>query len=78
MSEGAAETTVEALMLSLRERGVAALTEPATQLRLSQLSRSQVDEVVVRLNRLRGKFPAIGDGLIAEITNKAGASEDRA
>jgi transposase len=45
--------TVEALMYSLRTRGVAALEEPATKRRLSELSDEQVDEVGARLQRLK-------------------------
>jgi hypothetical protein len=64
---GAPETTVDALMFSLRSRGLAALDEPDTGRRLSELSRSQVAQVVVRLNRLRAKYPNINDKLIGKI-----------
>jgi transposase len=49
----AAAATVEALMYSLRTRGVWALTEPATKRRLAELSDAQVDEVGTRLQRLK-------------------------
>jgi transposase len=49
----APQATVAALMYSLRERGVAALKEPATQRRLSELSEQQVDEVGSRLQQLK-------------------------
>jgi hypothetical protein len=50
---GAPQATVEALMFSLRERGVKALQESATKRRLSVLSDQQVIEVGNRLQRLR-------------------------
>jgi hypothetical protein len=48
----AAASTVEALMYSLRERGVKALDEPDTQRRISELSEEQLHEVGGRLQRL--------------------------
>jgi hypothetical protein len=48
---GAAVSTVEALMLGLRERDTAALTEPKVLARLAQLSNDQVVEVAERLQR---------------------------
>ena len=64
---GAPETTVDALMFSLRERGTAALGEPATKRRFLELSKSQVGEVIVRLNRLRPTYPDVSDQLIIQI-----------
>jgi hypothetical protein len=61
---GAAPTTVEALMYSLRERGERALREPDCQRRLSELSFPQILEVHERLNLLRSKYPAITDDLL--------------
>jgi hypothetical protein len=61
---GAAPTSIEALMLSLRSRGSAALAEPNTQRRLSELSPAQVGEVIARLTRLQPQYPAINDELI--------------
>lgn len=61
---GAPSSTVEALMLSLRERGVAALTEADTRRRFADLSTAQVREVLARLIRARAKFPAITDDLL--------------
>ena len=55
----AAAMTVEALMYSLRERGIKALAEPDTRRRLSQLSDAQAIEVGNRLQRLK---PHIGRG----------------
>jgi transposase len=49
----APQTTVEALLYSLRQRGVWALTEPATKRRLSELSEEQVIEVGDRLQKLK-------------------------
>jgi hypothetical protein len=48
----AAASTVEALMLGLRERGVRALDEPGTQRRLGELNDEQAIEVGTRLRRL--------------------------
>jgi hypothetical protein len=51
--EAAPYATVEALMFSLRERGVEALTEPATRRRLFELTDRQLAEVGDRLRRLK-------------------------
>jgi hypothetical protein len=51
----AAESTVEALMLGLRERGTSALAEPATRQRLRQLNAGQIDELGDRLQRLSSR-----------------------
>jgi hypothetical protein len=64
--EGCA-STVEALMLSLRERGAAALREPNTLRRLSELSTAQVREVIARLIKLRPRYPAIDDDLLLRL-----------
>jgi hypothetical protein len=47
------QATIEALMLGLRERGVAALNEPDTQRRLADLSKGQLVEVATRLQKLK-------------------------
>jgi hypothetical protein len=52
-TDRAVASTVEALMLGLRERGVAALAEPAVRQRLAQLSEAQVVEVGDRLQALQ-------------------------
>ena len=52
----APQPTEEALMYSLRERGVKALAESATQRRLSKLSDAQMIEVGERLRRLKPKI----------------------
>jgi hypothetical protein len=49
----AAQSTVEALMYSLRERGVKALEESDTRRRLAQLDDEQLIEVGNRLQRLK-------------------------
>jgi hypothetical protein len=49
----ALEVTVEALIYSLRERGVKALDEISTKRRLSELSDQQVIEVGDRLQKLK-------------------------
>jgi hypothetical protein len=61
---GAASTTVEAVMYSLRERGQAAISEPDCQRRLAELSPAQLRDVIERLDRLRPKYPAITDDLL--------------
>ena len=48
--------TVEALMSSLRERGVKAPAEPVTQRRLSELRDAQMIDVGERLRRLKPKI----------------------
>lgn len=60
----AAECTIEALMLALRERGTAALAKPDTRRRLADLSSAQVREVLARLMALRSSYPAINDELL--------------
>jgi hypothetical protein len=47
------QVTVEALMYSLRERGVAGLKEGQTMRRLSELDDRQLIEVGERLQRLK-------------------------
>jgi hypothetical protein len=54
----AAETTVEALMYSLRQRGVRALDETDTRRRLAELSDEQLVEVGARLRRLNPEIAA--------------------
>jgi hypothetical protein len=65
---GAPQQTVEALMLSLRSRGIKALEEAATRRRLSELSDQQVVEVGNRLQRLRPEI-ARACTAAARITN---------
>jgi hypothetical protein len=60
----AAASTVEALMLALRERGAAALAEPDCQRRLADTSTAQVREILARLMALRPVYPVIDDELL--------------
>jgi hypothetical protein len=62
-----AASTVEALMLGLRERGVAALKEAPVQERLGELPSEQLREVLARLIRLRPKYPKITDKLLLRL-----------
>jgi hypothetical protein len=50
---GAAASTVEALMFSLRSRGVQALGEPDVLRRLAQLDDAQAREIAIRLQKLK-------------------------
>jgi hypothetical protein len=68
---GAAASTVEAVMYELRTHGSAALAGPGCQRRLSELSAEQVREVIVRLERLRPKYPAITDELLLALAELA-------
>jgi hypothetical protein len=54
----AAQSTVEALMYSLRERRMAALTERDSQRRINELSETQVREVGARLRALKTPWSA--------------------
>jgi hypothetical protein len=64
---GAANVTVEALMLGLRERGVDALAESNCQRRLADLSTAQVRKVIERLIKLRQGYPAISDDVLLKL-----------
>lgn len=63
----AANSTIEALMFSLRERGAAALSEPACLDRLADLSSDQTREVIKRLIALRPSYPKITDELLFKL-----------
>jgi hypothetical protein len=52
----AANSTVEALMLGLRERGVGALREPHVRRRLAELDDAQALKVAERLQKLKPKI----------------------
>jgi hypothetical protein len=54
--ERVAQSTVEALMYSLRSRRTAALKEPQTQHRIAALSESQLHEVCERLQKLKAEI----------------------
>jgi hypothetical protein len=62
--EGAARSTVEALVHSLRDFGEVALADPITQRRLTELSPNQLRQFIQQLDRTRPNFPAITDGLV--------------
>ena len=65
---GAAPTTIEAVMYSLRERGTAALLEPDCRRRLSELNEQQILDVAVRLQKLRPEIaPAWGAEQVDEL-----------
>lgn len=68
--QGASISTIEALMFSLRERGKSALTSSDTDRRLSELSPDQLAEMIVRLDRLRSKYPAVTDELLVLLGEK--------
>ena len=68
---GAPQQTVEALMLSLRSRGIKALEEAATRRRLSELSDQQVVEVGNRLQRLRPEIASACTAAEVEILFQA-------
>jgi hypothetical protein len=65
----AANSTVDALVYSLRQRGCVALAERDTRRRIAALSTRQIREVIARLMRLRarGHYPAITDELICQL-----------
>jgi hypothetical protein len=74
---GAAPTTLEAAMYSLRERGERALAEPNCQRRLSEMSPAQIDEIITRLTKMRRNYPGISDALIARLNNEYKAKRNR-
>jgi hypothetical protein len=64
---GAAASSIEALMLSLRARGEAALVERACQQRLAELSSQQIRDVISRLIGIRAQYAKITDELLFEL-----------
>jgi len=58
MMDRVPEATVEALMYSLRERGVKALEESNTQRRLAELDKSQLKEVCRRVQNFKPHIAA--------------------
>ena len=60
----ACDSTVEALMFSLRQRGAAALAERDCRSRLAELSTAQIRNVIERLIVARPRFPVIDDELL--------------
>jgi hypothetical protein len=69
-SYGAAIATIEALMFSLREQGEPALSSAQNQNRLSELSDSQLREVIARLDRMRDRYPSVTDALLLRLGEK--------
>lgn len=66
LKHGAPRSTVEALMLSLRERGYAALDETGTQRRVCDLSPDQIADCIERIDNLRDRYPD-ADRLISKL-----------
>ena len=62
---GAAKATIDALLYSLRERGLAALAEPDTQRRLADLSPAQIADSITRIVKWRDHYPDADDLLVA-------------
>lgn len=67
----AADSTVDALMYSLRERGAAALLERACLDRLADLSSDQIRDIIDRLTALRPRYPKITDELLSKLEAQA-------
>jgi hypothetical protein len=65
---GAAPSTVEAVMYELRTYGIAAIAGPNCRRRLSELNDAQLAEVIERLAKARGKYSAITDALLAQLS----------
>jgi hypothetical protein len=63
------QASIEALMYSLRERGLNALTEHDCQRRLSELHPDQLDSVITRLTNMRVRYSPITDELITRLKN---------
>jgi hypothetical protein len=70
----AAASTVEALMLGLRARGIAALKEAPVRRRLSELSEQQLHEVCARLQRLKPEIAKAWSGDEVRLLIKAWAA----
>lgn len=62
--DGAAASTVEALMIEFRTYGVGRLENPSTQRRLADLSQRQVRQIIARLGKLQPQNPSITDELL--------------
>jgi hypothetical protein len=63
----AANSTVEALMYALRERGVDALSERAVLYRLADVSSDQTRDIIRRLIVLRPRYPNVSDALLFKL-----------
>jgi hypothetical protein len=64
LTDRATASTIEALMLALRERGAAALAEPDRQKLLANVSTAQMRDILARLMAFRPSYPAIDDELL--------------
>lgn len=62
---GAAQSTVGALLFSLRARGISALGEADTQERLARLSPAQMVECIGRIAKHRNHYPDADELLVA-------------
>jgi hypothetical protein len=65
-----ATSTVEALMVGLRERGMAAFMDPKVERRLGEMSAEQFREVIARLIKLRPQCRAITDELLLQLEER--------
>ena len=63
--DGAAQSTVEAVMYELREYGIKQLRKTNTQRRLAEVSDRQLREVIGRLEKLQPKYSRITEALIS-------------
>jgi hypothetical protein len=75
--EGAAASTVEAIMFAIREgdgiggqvygAAISALREPSIQRRLAECSNAQLRDIVKRLKAIRPRYPAITKEVISYV-----------
>ena len=66
----AATSTIEALIVGLRERGMAAFMDPKVERRLGEVSAEQLREVIARLIKLRPQCRAITDELLQQLEER--------
>ena len=62
--DGAAQSTVDALMYELREHGVDRLNKADTRRRVADLSATQVRQIIERLKKLQPQYPNITEELL--------------
>jgi hypothetical protein len=65
-----ATATIEAVVMGLRERGMAAFMDPKVERRLGEVSAEQLREVIGRLIKLRPQCRAITDELLLELEDR--------